>query len=218
MTTLENPTSATPAEAADPGAGDPAPAPSATAQPPPTAATSETAAPALPVAAPKPPPAPVRQIRKYAIAGEIGWNSLAGLGVNGTYNVIPQLSLDAGAGLCMVGYKLGVRLRGNVLESEWTPVIGVGYLFGSGTAGETTRTEIEDEEIEFRLFHSHYVQGVVGMNYTGTEGFAFMVTAGYAWLLRENFQLVSGPEDKASSIKPMVHGGVVLATSFGWAF
>jgi hypothetical protein len=160
----------------------------------------------------------VRQTLKYAIAGEIGWNSLAGLGVNGSYNVIPQLSLDVGAGLSVVGYKAGVRIRGNLLESEWTPIVGVGYLFGSGTMGETAETEIEKEKVKFRLYHSHYLQGVVGMNYTGEEGFTFMGTLGYAWLLRENFKLVSGPEDKASNIRPTVHGGVVLATSFGWAF
>ena len=221
--TLESPTTPPSPEAASPEAASPAPATPAATQPPAAAATpsgpgTETAARALPLAAPKPPPAPVRQTLKYAIAGEIGWNSLAGLGVNGTYNVIPPLSLDVGAGLSVVGYKAGVRIRGNLLESEWTPTAGVGYLFGSGTLGTTAESEIENEKVEFRLYHSHYVQGVLGMNYTGEEGFAFMGTVGYAWLLRENFKLVSGPEDKAANIKPTVHGGVVLATSFGWAF
>jgi hypothetical protein len=218
VVTLENPTAP-----AAPESASPAPTQAADTQAPATAATPtragpEPAVPVLSVAAPKPPPAPVRQTRKFAIAGEIGWNSLAGLGVNGTYNVIPQLSLDVGAGLSVVGYKTGVRVRGNLLESEWTPTVGVGYLFGSGTGGTTVEAKVDDDTVRYRLYHSHYVQGVIGMNYTGEGGFAFMGTLGYAWLLRENFKLVSGPEDKASNIKPVVHGGVAIATSFGWAF
>jgi hypothetical protein len=160
----------------------------------------------------------VRKARKFAIAGEIGWNSLSGLGANGTYNIIPQLSLDVGAGISEVGLKGGIRVRGNLLESEWTPVLGFGYLVGSGTGGNETTYKANGDEIRFKLHRSDYLQGVIGANYTSTEGFAFMVTAGYAWLLRENFVKVSGSDDLANDIKPMFHGGVVIATSFGWAF
>jgi hypothetical protein len=172
----------------------------------------------LPVAAPKEPAVPVRKVLKWAVAGEIGWNSLAGLGVNGTYNIIPWLSIDLGAGLSQVGYKGGVRLRVNLLESAWTPVVGVGYLIGAGTFGKAAKVETDDEELKFKIRASHYLQGVVGVNYTGDSGFAFMATAGYAPHLRENFVKVSGSDDLADDVKPAVHGGVVVATSFGWAF
>lgn len=221
VVTLESPPSAAPTAGAEAQASPPAqptePQAAAGSSAPPADTGPQPAA-APRIGAPEPAPAVVRDELKFAIAGEVGWNSLAGLGVNGTYNVIPYLSLELGAGLSTVGYKLGVRARGNLLDSEWTPVVGVGYLFGSGTGGETVDVESDGDEASFRIYHSHYVQGVFGVNYTGTGGFAFMATAGYAWLLRENFKYVSGSDDLLDNVRPQMHGGVVVATSFGWAF
>ena len=159
-----------------------------------------------------------RAKRPFAIGGEIGWNSLAGLGVQATYHPIPYLAFDGGAGLSQVGLKGGLRVRANLLTSEWTPVLGVGFIYGSGTMGEKTEAQVEDESVTFQIWRSKYLQAVVGVNYTSVNGFVFMATGGYAFLLHENVHYLSGSEDALDTIKPILHGGVSVAFTFGYAF
>jgi len=227
------PAPAAPAPAAPPPATEPAPA--AAPAPAPAAAPTTTAPPAPPppppapaVAEPPAPPAPpaeddprpIRQRRPWAIGGELGWNGLAGLGLNASFHPIPYLAADVGAGLSAVGWKLGLRLRANVLTGNWTPVFGVGLLYGLGSGGEPVEVAGQNGEgaAIAEILGSPYVQAVTGANYTSDGGFVFHATAGYAFLLKNNVRYISGSPVTFESIKSATGSGIVLSVAFGYAF
>jgi hypothetical protein len=236
-----------PAEgAAPPPAPAPTPAPAATPAPPaapPAAAAPAAAAPAAaaepplaappPAAPPPPPPAtepppppkqpddnrPIRAQRRFAIGGELGWNGLAGLGANFSFHPIPQLALDTGLGLSLAGLKVGLRGRYNILESEWTPVLGAGLTYALGSGGQAIETQSGNDKVKLEVLGSPYLQLVGGVNYTGSEGFVFMATAGYAVLLNENnTRYESGSTKAFDDVTALVDGGVVVSVAFGYAF
>jgi hypothetical protein len=161
---------------------------------------------------------PIRARKKWAITAEGGWNGLAGVGANLTYNVIPRLSLDLGLGLSMaVGVKGGARVRLNLLESSWTPIVGLGFLFGSG--GEDGWAYSKADAVRVNVRPSPFLQTVAGVNYTGGGGFTLMATAGYAFLLRkENVEFVSGSTKAFDDARDFCGSGVVLGLSLGYAF
>jgi hypothetical protein len=163
---------------------------------------------------------PVRADRKWAIAAEAGWNGLAGVGANLTYNLVPRLSLDLGLGLSTVGIKSGARLRANLLESELTPFVGAGFLYGSGTDNKGIEVESNGNKARARILPSPYLQVVAGINYTpGNGGFTFMATAGYALLLRhKNVEYVSGSTTAYKDFRDICGSGIVLGASVGYAF
>lgn len=162
---------------------------------------------------------PIRAARRFAVAGELGWNGLAGLGVNLTYNILPQLAVDAGLGLSLVGIKTGVRARYNFTKGSWSPIAGVGFLYAPGGGDELIDFGSGSDRAEARLASSPYVQMVGGVNYTSQGGFMFMATAGYALLLKdENIEYVSGSRDSVDLIRTLTGSGIVLSTSLGYAF
>ena len=132
--------------------------------------------------------------------------------------MIPQLALDFGAGLSQVGFKGGLRARANLLTSEWGPIVGVGFLYGLGSGGQEVETKVGEDTVTPKIRRSEYIQAVAGANYTSVDGFVFMVTGGYAFLLRENVQYVSGSREALNTIKPFMHGGINFALTFGYAF
>jgi hypothetical protein len=164
---------------------------------------------------------PIRTRRRFIIAGELGWNSLAGMGVNATYHPIPLLALELGAGLSAVGIKGGVRVRVNLLQSLWTPTLGVGFMYGSGLGGEEIKTAEDDDgkTAKYRVLGSPYLQLVGGVNYTSSRGIVLMTTVGWAFLLRgHNVKYVEGPTKLVEDAEPFFGGGLVLASSLGYAF
>jgi hypothetical protein len=161
---------------------------------------------------------PIRARRPFALAGEVGWNGLAGLGANFSYHPLPQLALDAGAGLGLAGWKGGLRVRANLLTSAWSPVIGAGFLYQSGSAGEAVELQSEGDSAKLEVLGSSYAQLVAGVNYTGDEGFVFMATIGYAFLFGENTRFVSGSRAVYDDVRPLLGSGLVLSTSLGYAF
>ncbi|MFC1643153.1 hypothetical protein ACFL5O_10805 [Myxococcota bacterium] len=181
----------------------------------------------IPVALPSLPPAAasqhelgvsVRERWRFSVGGEIGWNSLAGLGVNLSYHLIPHLAADLGAGVGMGGTKGGLRLRVNLLKSKWTPLFGVGVLYSIGSGGEDVETKVNKESVTLRILGTPYIQSVVGVNYTGQSRFVSTVTAGYAFRLRDNVRFVSGSRDAFDTIRPFFGSGLVVAASLGYAF
>lgn len=167
---------------------------------------------------PPPDTRPIRAQRPFAIAGEVGWNGLAGLGANFSYHPLPQLALDAGAGLGLAGWKGGLRVRANLLTSAWSPLVGAGFLYQSGSAGEAVELQSEGDSAKLEVLGSSYAQLVAGVNYTGDEGFVFMATIGYAILFGDNTRFVSGSRAVYDDVRPLLGSGLVLSTSFGYAF
>jgi hypothetical protein len=171
---------------------------------------------------PTPPPIdnrPIREKRRFAIGGELGWNGLAGLGANFSFHPIPQLALDTGLGLSLPGLRVGVRARYNFLKGEWTPFLGTGLTYSAGSGGQAIKTKSGSDEVEMEVLPSPYWQFAGGVNYTGTEGFVFMATTGYALLLeKDNTRYVSGSEKAFNDISALMDGGVIVSVAFGYAF
>ncbi len=105
---------------------------------------------------------PIRAQRRWAIAGEAGWNGLAGLGANFTFHPSPYLAFDTGLGLGLAGLKAGLRARANFLTSAWTPVLGLGILYESGASGAQAVQSRGDSAV-IKITASPYEQIVGGV-------------------------------------------------------
>lgn len=213
------PVPSTAAAEAPPAAGTAGPV---VAEPAPVAAEP---APRAAIAEPPPPPPrandarPNRAKRPFFIGGELGWNGLSGLGVNFSYHPIPYLALDTGLGLALSGARLGLRVRGNLLTSEWTPFVGVGLTYSGSSGGDVIELESsKGEKVKLEILPSAYVQLAGGVNYTGPEGFVFMATGGYAILLDSNTEYASGSREAYDEVRDLLRGGVIVSLAFGYAF
>lgn len=232
------PSAHTPATA-PPAPPAPHPTPDPALEPPPAADSSEpvpivTPAPAAspaertgpPRIAEPPPPPPLstdtrsnRVKRPFFIGGELGWNGLAGFGANFSYHPNPHFALDTALGLSLPGLRIGVRARANFLESEWTPFVGAGFTYAGGSGGQALELQTQGETVEVEVMPSPYLHLSGGVNYTGTEGFVFMATTGYAVLLEDNTRLVGGSQERyEQDIRPLYEGGIILSVAFGYAF
>ena len=182
-------------------------------------------APPLPINEPPPPPPretdgrPIRARRPFFIGGELGWNGLAGLGVGFSYHPIPYFAIDTGLGLSITGLRAGIRARANFLTGEWTPFLGAGFSYAGGSGDEPIEVESKGEKTKLKVLPSPFLQIAGGVNYTGTEGFVFMATTGYAILLDSpNTRYFSESRDAYNDVKVIYRGGLVLSVAFGYAF
>jgi len=149
----------------------------------------------------------------------LGWNGLSGLGVNFSWHPDPHFAIDTGAGLSITGLRAGFRLRGNLFTGEWTPFAGAGLSYAGGSGGQEIEGEVRGEKAKYKVLPSPFAQFAAGVNYTGTEGFVFTATTGYALLLKkENVRYVSGSVDAYNDIAPIYDGGLILSVAFGYAF
>ena len=145
---------------------------------------------------------------------------MPGLGGVFTYHPLPELALEGALGLSLSGWKTGIRARWNILSSEWTPTVGLGFMYATGTLGSETETEIDGEKVRFSVLRSPFAQLVAGVNYVGEGGLFFSALAGYAPLLRKrNFKLHAGEPDpeQLDVLKSIVGGGVVISLALGGA-
>jgi len=215
--------------APDAPTGAPPPAPEATpVVPPPPPAAAPTPAPSrIPetlIEPPPPPPRetdfrPIRARRPFFFGGELGWNGLAGLGVNFSYHPIPYFAIDTGAGLSLTGWRAGARARANFLKGDWTPFVGAGFSYASGSNGQPVPVQGKNEKANLHIFKSPFLQLAAGVNYTGAEGFAFTATTGYSLLLRDhNTSFVDGSLAAYDDQKLVYRGGVIVSFAFGYAF
>ena len=222
-----------PAAPVAPPPAAPAP-PSSTAPPPSTTPPSTAAEPRATIklseqlpAPDKRPSLPIRARRKLALLGEVSWNGLAGFGPILVYNVDPHVSLDLGAGISLMGGKLGARARYNFLTSPFTPFVGVGFIYASGL-GQFTTDPSQDpqgdpnrEPATINVEPAHLVQGVFGFDFIHRRGFSMLGCIGWAWQLdRDNVHLLAGTltPDERQGFNIAFKGGLVLSTAFGYAF
>lgn len=217
----------------------PAPSPSAApAAPPPATPTPAAPQPAPAAAAPAqavaPPAAspetrtslPRRAERRLVLTGEVGWNGLAGFGPVLTFHAHPHLSFDLGAGLSLVGGKIGVRTRYNFLTGPVTPFLGVGFMASTGIDNfvyDTTQDSGEPDRnpITLKILDSYFVQGVVGIDYIHRAGFSLIGSVGYARLLNhDNVEVVEGTPDAEDekAFDVLFRSGPVITVGVGYAF
>jgi hypothetical protein len=164
----------------------------------------------------------VRAERRIALLAELGWNGLAGFGAIVSYHANPHLTFDLGAGLALVGGKIGFRTRYNFFEGEVTPIIGVGILGATGwDAPSQDLSDAENEELNIRLRPSAFVQAVVGIDWTTRGGFTLLGTVGHAWLVsKDNVIIITGeptPEEQ-EALDIVFSSGAVVSVAIGYSF
>jgi hypothetical protein len=168
-------------------------------------------------------PVPVRAERRLAVLGELSWNGIAGFGPNLTFHAFPHLSFDLGAGLALVGWKLGLRTRYNFLKSEVTPFVGVGILAASGFDAPSQDISSSDDnaELNIKLHPSVFTQATIGLDYTASGGFTFLGALGYAWLVtHDNVEIVTGvpTEEEKRALDFVFRSGGVVSIAIGYSF
>lgn len=165
---------------------------------------------------------PVRAERRIALLGELGWNSLAGFGVNVSFHAHPRLSFDIGVGLAAVGGKVGLRTRYNFLDSAVTPFVGAGVLAGSGfEAPDSNFADDENRELNIKLRPSTFMQAVVGVDWTSRSGFTLVGALGYAWLLTADpVEIITGvpTEEEEQAFDALFRSSIVISIAIGYSF
>jgi hypothetical protein len=158
--------------------------------------------------------------RPFFIGGELGWNGLAGLGVNFSYHPIPYLAFDGGLGVSVLtGPRIGVRGRFNFLTNDFTPFAAIGGTYSPGSGGQELEAQLRGETFKYEVLPSGYVHLAAGVNYTGKEGFVFMATTGAALRLASNTKFRSGNRKLyEDEWRPLYRGGTIVSVAFGYAF
>ena len=181
-------------------------------------------APVVPVVkeTPRPPP-PVRADRRIALLGELGWNGLAGFGAIVAYHANPHVTVELGAGLAVVGAKLGLRTRYNFTEKSVTPFVGLGFMAATGYDAPTRDLAAEEgnPELNIELKPSGWMQAVAGLDWTSRDGFTLIGAVGHAWLLTgDNIVIVTGEptKEERKGIDIVFRSGIVLSIAIGYSF
>jgi hypothetical protein len=200
--------------------------------------TAPRAVPAMPPrrgrveVAPQPTPdtrplAPIRDRRKLALLGELGWNGLAGFGAILTYNAHPNIALDLAGGFSLLGWKAGVRGRYNFLKSAMTPFVGVGFNATSGLGEFSSDPKnnpdapADSKPFTVNVKASYLVQYTIGFDFIHKHGFTMQGALGYAQLLnKDNWVLVDGSmtRNEKRGFDIAFKGGPVISLAWGYAF
>jgi hypothetical protein len=163
---------------------------------------------------------PIRLTHGFGISGNTGWNGLTGVGITVQSYMNTHIGLDAGAGISSVGFKFAGRLRYLILEKNFTPMIGAGFIYGTGLPNQLIELDDSGTTITFILNKSPFVQIVGGFDFVASNGFFIMADMGYAILVSENIELISGtPTPDMQTAMDMVYGsGLVVEVSIGYIF
>jgi hypothetical protein len=166
---------------------------------------------------------PIRAERRLALIGETGWNSLAGFGPNLIFHAHPQLSFELGVGIGLVGGKVGLRARYNLLDGPVTPFIGVGLISGSGFDAPTRDISNgeDDSDLNIQLRPSAFLQTVIGIDWTRNNGFTMVSALGYAWMLTDdNVEIVTGvpTSEERRAFDALFRSSLVISIGVGYSF
>jgi hypothetical protein len=188
--------------------------------PPPTLSPPDVAV--VSAGTPRPLP-PVRAERRLAVLGELGWNSLAGFGVNVAFHAHPRLTFELGVGLALVGGKVGFRTRVNFLDGPVTPFLGVGVMGATGFDAPTRDLDQEDDnrELNIKLEPSAFLQTVGGIDWTSRSGFTMIGALGYARLLTDdNVVIITGEptSEERRAFGALFRSSAVVSMAIGYSF
>lgn len=195
----------------------------------------------LPAAPPVPPPpvlqtspatpgrfelGPVRAQRRLALLGEVGWNGIAGFGPNLAFHLHPHVSFDLGAGLSLVGWKVGLRGRYNLLTGRVTPFVGLGVMGAAGFGDSPIPINDDDhdptrETVNVKILPSAWLQTVGGIDWIAAGGFNLIGAVGYAWLLSSDpVEVVTGVPnaDEKRAFDIVFRSNVVITVALGYSF
>lgn len=163
--------------------------------------------------------APYRAEHPFAVAFELGYNGLAGLGLNAVYHPIPAVAVDAGFGYGGGGYKTGLRARWLMLDSAWSPFAGAGASLDLGKGDERIENTQDANHVSYRLRPTLYLQGVGGVQYA-EDGFLFVLAGGWAHRNHENIVALEGVPNNVQKqgLDLAYQGGLVLSLALGYVF
>ncbi len=166
---------------------------------------------------------PTRTLRKNIIGIEAGWNSLTGIGLLYTRNIVPHFALDLSAGVAARGGQFGVRGRYNLLTNALTPFVGLGVMYGTGWPDPIDRKDRNSDAVKYsvKIDRSPMAQGVVGLSWQNRHGLSIMGMLGWNQLLRRsNAKITAGVATKSDQdfVKAVVSSGPAAAVNIGYAF
>jgi hypothetical protein len=169
---------------------------------------------------------PIRARRRLALLGEVGWNGIAGFGPNLVYHVDPHFSVDLGAGLSLLGWKVGVRGRYNFLTGPVTPFLGVGFMGAGGFADKPISINEHDDDpnrvpVNIKIRPSAWLQTVAGVDWIAASGFNLVGAAGYAFLLSHDpVEVLTGTpsSDEEQAFDIAFRSNIVITVALGYSF
>src|SRR5260370_14167219 len=123
----------------------------------------------------------VRSQRPWALSGELGWNGLAGVGLTLRRTLEAGFAIEGGVGFSLEGAKVGLRARYDFSRAEWTPFLGLGFLYGTGSQQEVGDTG-RYRPYKYRIGPSPFPPPPLWLAVPGHSGLVFAVAAGYARL------------------------------------
>ncbi len=169
---------------------------------------------------------PIRARRRLALLGEVGWNGIAGFGPNLVYHVDPHVSVDLGAGLSLLGWKVGMRGRYNFLTGPVTPFLGVGFMGAAGFGDNPIPINDKNDDptretVNVKILPSAWVQMVGGVDWIAPSGFNLVGCVGYASLLSHDpVRVVTGvpTSDDEQAFDIAFRSNIVLTVALGYSF
>lgn len=165
---------------------------------------------------------PVRMTRTIGVSGSLGWNGIVGVGATLQYYITPHIGLDAGAGIAMSGFKFSGRLRYIILEKNFSPIVGVGYIYSTGLTDQILEItdSISGTSAMVEILPSSFIQIVAGAELLVNKGFFVMMTMGYAIQVNTNVSLLAGSTNSAidTYLRRWFGSGIVMEFSIGYVF
>ena len=163
----------------------------------------------------------IREVRRNAVTGNLGWNGLTGVGITYHNYFNKQMGVDLGVGLALTGFKFGGRFRYLFMEKNFSPFIAAGFMYGMGFGESALEYKDDYNTYTYTVNASPFAQIALGIEHLSNKGFLFSFNLGYAILMKEtNYKIISGnpSSDNLRSMDMMFGSGIVIEFSIGYAF
>lgn len=163
----------------------------------------------------------IREVRRAAITGNIGWNSLTGVGATYHQYVGKQMGVDLGLGISAKGFKFGGRFRYLFMEKNFSPFVSGGLMYGLGSGDAEIEYNANGNNFYYTVGPSPFAQIAGGIEFLSDKGFLFMANIGYAILLNDgNYEITRGtPTAEELTAMDITFGsGIVIEFTLGYAF
>ncbi len=163
----------------------------------------------------------IREVRRNALTGNVGWKSLTGFGVTYHNYLAKQMGVELGVGIALTNVKLGGRFSYFFSEKNFSPFVSGGFMYGLGFGDTEIEINSDGTYFKYKVSSSPYVQIAGGIEYLKKNGFLIKADIGYAILLTEsNFEITDGfaSNDQIQVLDTMLGSGFVMEVSIGYAF
>jgi hypothetical protein len=185
----------------------------------PATPTSSAASAALPVV-----PASdlsARLEKRWVLSVQLGFNTLAGLGLAGSYMATEHLAFDAALGIGLSGRKIGARGRWNFTTGNWAPFAAAGLIHATGLP-QAVEFKQDAEQFHYTVGSATWLQLAAGLD-AQAPGDWFVVRLEGGWVVPlqdEGIAVVDGNPSSSSldAIRVLTRGKLVLGLSLGAAF